>query len=1275
MLSQNESEASKLKVQGNAFFNEKKYLKAIDCYTQAILLEPTFKEAWLNKALCHQELNQIQDALDALTQAIEIEPQYAKAVFNKVKLLISIKLYQLALDTIDFYTNDDGDNKEIIVLRKSCAEQYVKQMLGKNAAVDPVQLFKLGQQYQKQGNLKEAKKYFDAVIALDPEHESARGKLFEVTANMYDGVENTLFPAQLVTQMLLGNSPQEEKKLISERLNSMGQAKNINNSTANPSQQLLNAIKSGDVNGVQAAINVGADVNALLITGNFPQYTPHSTKESINQWSLESMLRFCQAQPQFGESPLYLASSLGKLNIVDCLLRNGADVNQADNYGLTALMIAINEGHVEVALRLLAEQSINVNHAIQDRSTALSFACEKGQQKVVIKLIEKGAEVNHGDEDGETPLIIGVRHKQLTPILLQAGANPNLCTHNGVSPLFFAAQTNQLEMLKQLIVFGALIEAARKSDQMNSLLIAAYEGHAKIVFYLLACGADYTVRCDRNLSVIDYAKHSNHSDQLLYKQLLNYQSKRSLCVSEYEKGINLLVKGDYQLALSIFSKLSGQYVELHQKHVSLDLAKCFSYIAECYIKLGKIDQVIEYIKKSYEIYCSLFGEKHVLTKEARLHQEKFINKSSEHSFFNDTLQLNILLNPKSSNHISVDLHGSSVQETKVILADTLNKMDANNITEFYVITGWGKHINSQGSRGVLKKILPDLLKPYALSISDIQEEKGAYKIILAKANELEQKQKNAYRSLLNEKKAQILIKQYQQEIKQGNVVSMVLLADLYLYLDSSEKNYTSDALNLLHQAKTKGSLQACVKLGEIYREGKKVKPNLKKAFGFFEEAAKAEYPLGQYWLGKCYLTGECVKRDDKLGFLWMKKAADAGIAYAQQTLGESYFKGDFTPLDEFLAFEYYKKAADQGLLQSQIHVARSYACGYGVTPDYLKAFQYYWLAAQQEDTYAICQIASYLNSDRLGEPDLISSFQWFLKGAKLTDVDCQAMTAIFYYQGRGIKQDIEKSCYWANQAHAKGNKLVLWLFSTMCFTGVGATKDHDKALNYLLESAESGCEIAQQELIMRYMMGEGVPKDVVKAEQLQKHYEEIKNKNFILPKPLKQNNTEEIKTSSKEYGHFFAPSKNTHISTESTNKEKVNKSFNGGADQLFKGIFSSSNKKDEDENLTNLLKKYELANGSVEQLEKGLRMAAVNNEENDIDSFIKLGANINAFNKDGKTALHYAIERSHFACVQKLLGYGALYNVPDSKEKTAFDYAEDIQNTEILNLFPKIIPK
>jgi ankyrin repeat protein len=68
------------------------------------------------------------------------------------------------------------------------------------------------------------------------------------------------------------------------------------------------------------------------------------------------------------------AAEAGDAQLVARLLGEGHGVNEAGETGWTALMLASENGHVEVVRLLLARQGVEVNKSSVDGYTALMFA-------------------------------------------------------------------------------------------------------------------------------------------------------------------------------------------------------------------------------------------------------------------------------------------------------------------------------------------------------------------------------------------------------------------------------------------------------------------------------------------------------------------------------------------------------------------------------------------------------------------------------------------------------------------------------------------------------------------------------------------------------------------------------------------------------------------------------------------------------------------------------------------------------------------------------------
>jgi ankyrin repeat protein len=127
---------------------------------------------------------------------------------------------------------------------------------------------------------------------------------------------------------------------------------------------------------------------------------------------------------------LHEACCTGHLEVVKWLVEAGADVNAADGYGWTAVMVASRSGHLEV-VKWLLEAGADVNATVRGGWTPLMRASLCGHLEVVKWLLEAGADVNAADGDGWTPLILASINGHLEVVdLLQAKGADTAATNN-----------------------------------------------------------------------------------------------------------------------------------------------------------------------------------------------------------------------------------------------------------------------------------------------------------------------------------------------------------------------------------------------------------------------------------------------------------------------------------------------------------------------------------------------------------------------------------------------------------------------------------------------------------------------------------------------------------------------------------------------------------------------------------------------------------------------------------------------------------------------------
>jgi hypothetical protein len=110
---------------------------------------------------------------------------------------------------------------------------------------------------------------------------------------------------------------------------------------------------------------------------------------------------------------------------------------------------------VDIAVMLAESRSIDANMEFVAGATTLYVASESSHLPVVQALLQAGADVDKGRDDGSTPLYVASwkGHLPVVHALLQGGADVDKAKDDGVTPLIIASQfghTNIVRLLKSV---------------------------------------------------------------------------------------------------------------------------------------------------------------------------------------------------------------------------------------------------------------------------------------------------------------------------------------------------------------------------------------------------------------------------------------------------------------------------------------------------------------------------------------------------------------------------------------------------------------------------------------------------------------------------------------------------------------------------------------------------------------------------------------------------------------------------------------------------------
>ncbi len=184
-----------------------------------------------------------------------------------------------------------------------------------------------------------------------------------------------------------------------------------------------------------------------------------------------------KAANDYGATAMSEAAILADVDMVDTLLKAGADVESPNKYGQTALMVVARSNHVDTA-KLLIKHGAKVDTRETWRGqSALMWASAQCQPEMARLLIKHGADVNaQGYVNKWDRQVTAERRAQWRAI-------------GGMTPMLLAARVGCVDVAKALVDGGADVDMS-DPENMTPMIMAVDNFHFDFAAYLMSAGAD-----------------------------------------------------------------------------------------------------------------------------------------------------------------------------------------------------------------------------------------------------------------------------------------------------------------------------------------------------------------------------------------------------------------------------------------------------------------------------------------------------------------------------------------------------------------------------------------------------------------------------------------------------------------------------------------------------------------------------------------------------------------------------------------------------------------
>ena len=197
-----------------------------------------------------------------------------------------------------------------------------------------------------------------------------------------------------------------------------------------------------------------------------------------------------------GETPLMAAIISGHDRICSALIRSGANIEQRDREGKTALLVGMQRAPRIRMIDILIEAGAQTDAQDNDGRNAVHQAALAANGRMLRKAVSLGIDVNRRGHTDRSPLDEVIysdlpidKACNMVERLIKYGADPNSKGRDGLTPLMRAIQQDKYRLVAMLVKCNADVNA-RDSHGVPALHVAIMNESRWILVTLVRAGAD-----------------------------------------------------------------------------------------------------------------------------------------------------------------------------------------------------------------------------------------------------------------------------------------------------------------------------------------------------------------------------------------------------------------------------------------------------------------------------------------------------------------------------------------------------------------------------------------------------------------------------------------------------------------------------------------------------------------------------------------------------------------------------------------------------------------